>query len=280
MGVAKKPIDRSSLRDVYDILTENLIRYCTETTMKKTLLSLTLMSHLALVGCSSLSDLVLIEKKDEDKTVEDFYKDATDGFKEAQWDIAILNYEKLKAFFPYGAHTEQTYLELAYAYYKYDEPESAIQELEEFIRLYPKHSQIPYAYYLKALAKDSITKSWLDGIITDPASRDMTAILEAFNEYSELVSRFPDSDYSQFANKRLIVLRNQLARRELIIAKFYLDKQAFLAAAQRANNILENYPQSAVTQEALEVLITAYDRLGMEENRDMVLQVYQLNQKS
>ena len=94
-----------------------------------------LVYSLGLTGCSTLSSL--IEKPDDEKTVEEFYADATFGIEEQQWDLAIENYEKLKAYFPYGPYAEQSHLELAYAYYRYDEPESAILEIEEFVRLYP-----------------------------------------------------------------------------------------------------------------------------------------------
>jgi len=243
--------------------------------MKKTLLSLALIANLGLAGCSTLSEL--IEKPDEKKTVEEFYKDATEGFAEQQWDIAIENYEKLKAFFPYGAYAEQSYLELSYAYYKYDEPESAIRELEEFIRLYPKHTQLPYAYYLRALSADSVTKSWLDNFVTDPASRDTKSAERAFSYYSELTQLFPDSEYTGAARERLIVLRNQMARRELLVAQFYMERQAYNAAISRAKIVLEKYPRAASTGDALQLLINAYDKMGMVENRDMVAEVYKIN---
>ena len=243
--------------------------------MKKTLLSTLLLATFTLQGCSTLSNL--IEKPDSEKSVDEFYEAATEAFQEGQWDTAIQSYEKLKSFYPYGAYAEQSYTELAYAYYRYDEPESAIRELEEFIRLFPKHPEIAYAYYLKALAADSINRSWLDKYLTDPASRDTKSTLRAYGYYSELLNKFPDSRYAATASKRLIVLRNQMARHELQVAQYYFNKQAYLAAANRAKYIIENYPRAAVTLDALAMLEQAYEKLGMTENLADVKRVYELN---
>lgn len=243
--------------------------------MKKTLLSALLIGSLSLSGCSTLSNL--IEKPDDKKTVEEFYSSATDAFTEKQWDTAIENYEKLKAYFPYGAYAEQSYLELAYAYYKYDEAESAIREIDEFIRVYPNHPELAYAYYLRAVAADSITRSWLDKFITDPATRDIQSAVRAYQYYTQLIERFPNTRYALAAADRLIVLRNQQARHEIQVAKFYMEKMAYLAAANRAKVVLEEYPRSASISDALKILIEAYDKLGMNDNKQMVLAVYELN---
>jgi len=246
--------------------------------MKKTLLSLLLVSSLSLHGCSTLNGL--IEKPDDQKTVEEFYTDATDAFKDEQWGTAIENYEKLKAYFPYGRYAEQTHLELAYSYYKYDEPESAIVELDEFIRLYPKDKQLPYAYYLKALAADSVIRSWLDNYLTDPATRDVKSAKRAYDYYSTLLQRFPDSKYAIAASKRLVILRNQMARHEIKVANFYFDRQAYLAAANRAQYILENYPRASVTLQALQMLEKSYLKLGMKDTAADVERVYNLNKNA
>lgn len=237
-----------------------------------------LVSSLGLTGCSTLNSL--IEKPDDEKTVEEFYADATFGIEEQQWDLAIENYEKLKAYFPYGPYAEQSHLELAYAYYRYDEPESAILEIEEFVRLYPRHSQLAYAHYLKALAADSIIRSWLDNLITDPATRDVNSAQRAYNYYSDVILKYPDSQYSTAASKRLIILRNQMARSELRVAEYYFKKKAYLASANRAKYILENYSQSASTIDALALMKKAYAKLGMTQIALDTADIYELNKNA
>lgn len=240
--------------------------------MKKSLLSAVLAATISLHGCSSL-----LNKSDSDRTVEEFYSNATEAFSEENWDTAIENYEKLKAYFPYGKYAEQAYLELAYAYYRYDEPESAIRETEEFIKLYPKHPSLAYAYYLRAVAADSITKSWLDKWITDPAQRDMVSSQRAFGFYEELIQRFPETDYATSAKERLVIIRNRMARHELQVAKFYFDRKAYLAAANRCRKLIEEYPRAVINLDALKLMKDSYRALGMEQNYLDTLKVLELN---
>jgi outer membrane protein assembly factor BamD len=225
-----------------------------------------------LSGCSSL-----LLKPESEWTVEDFYQKAKTEFDSEQWSMAIEYYEKLKANFPYGTHAEQSYLELAYAYYRYDEPQSAIRELEEFIRLYPKHSELAYAHYLKAVAADSINQSWLDKFITDPASRDAKSTKEAYRAYQQVVQKFPDSQYAQASQQRLIILTNRLARRELQIAEYYFKRKAYLAAANRAEASIKNYPLAQSNKAALKLMKAAYQELGMQNHAQSVEQVQELN---
>jgi len=242
--------------------------------MKKSLLSIALASTLLIQGCSSL---IHTEKPDSEMLVEEFYAEATEAFQDSQWDTAIRNYEKLKAYYPYGNYAEQSYLELAYAYYRYDEPESAIRELEEFIKLYPKHKELPYAYYLKALAADSITKSWLDKFITDPAQRDMKSTQRTFAAYEELIKRFPDSKYALKAQERMVIIRNRMARHEFQVAQFYFDRKAYLASANRCEQLIKDYPRAVINIDALELMQQSYAQLGMNQNASDTQKVIELN---
>lgn len=214
-----------------------------------------------LSGCSSL-----MLKPESEWTVDEFYQKAKGEFDSGQWSMAIEFYEKLKANYPYGEHAEQAYLELAYAFYRYDEPLSAIRELDEFIRIYPRHPELAYAHYLKAVASDSLNRSWLDNYIADPAQRDAKSALEAYNAYQLVIQRFPTSQYAKAAQARLVILTNQLARREMHIAQYYYKRGAFLAAANRATAVIEHYPRSQSALPALNLMESAYTKLGMHEN--------------
>jgi outer membrane protein assembly factor BamD len=229
---------------------------------------------LSLTACSGL-----VEKPESEWTADDFYNHAKEAFDGQQWETAIDYFEKLKAYYPYGKYAEQSYLSLAYAYYKFDEPKSAIRELEEFIRVYPKHKALPYAYYLRALAADSINKSWFDAYITDPAKRDMKSTQQAYQYYAELLKRFPVSPYSAEARRRLIALMNRLARHEYFVAKFYYDHQAYLAAASHAQEVVQNYPRSLVNLKSLKLLAQSYGQMKMKKNAEDTWKVYRYNLK-
>lgn len=236
------------------------------------LLSIALLT-VFLSGCASL-----FNQSEDDWTVEQFYERAKSELDSRQWSKAIEYYEKLKANYPYGDHAEQAYLELAYAYYRYDEPLSAMRELDEFIRLYPRHSQLPYAYYLKALAAESINRSWLDRFVTDPASRDTQSTLEAYRAYQEVITRFPDSQYAVISKQKLVILTNRLARRDLEVANYYYRRGAYLAAANRAQTVLEDYPRSQSTRQALRLLYDAYQKLDMPENAHQIRAILEHNE--
>lgn len=226
-------------------------------------------------GCSSL-----LIKPESEWTVEEFYTKAKSEFDSSQWSMAIEYYEKLKANFPYGKYAEQAYLELAYSYYRYDEPQSAIRELEEFIRLYPRHTYLDYAYYLKAVSADSINKSWLDKYITDPASRDTKSTRQAYQAYQEVIERFPDSVYAKPSQNRLIVITNRLARGQLQVAEYYYKRKAYMAAATRTKQLIEDYPMAQSNMQALKLLKASYDKLGMLENAASVQALIELNTAS
>lgn len=223
-------------------------------------------------GCSSL-----LVKPESEWTVEEFYEKAKNEFDSSQWSIAIEYYEKLKANFPYGLYAEQSYLELAYSYYRYDEPQSSIRELEEFIRLYPRHSQLDYAYYLKAVAADSINQSWLDKYITDPANRDAKSSRQAYRAYQEVIEKFPDSVYAKPSQQRLIILTNRLARGQLQVAEYYFKRKAYMAAATRTKQLLEDFPLAQTNLKALKLLKASYEKLGMQGNADSVQAVIDQN---
>jgi len=239
--------------------------------MKKLIKPLLLIFLCSLQGCS------LIDKPKDEWDAKDYYERAAEAKESQNWSLAIQLYEELKAYYPYGEYAEQAYLDLAYVYYRFDEPESTKRELEDFLRLYPKHKHIAYALYLRALAVDSINKSWTDKWLTDPATRDMKSTQEAYNAYLILLNEFPNSRYSDKARQRLMILNNRLARNELKVAQFYYKHHAYLAAANRAKAVLENFPKAIVNVESLALLKQSYEKLGMIENARNAEKVYQLN---
>lgn len=241
--------------------------------MLKTLFLLTAIAVTgSIAGCSSK-----LFKPESRWAVEDYYSKAKSEFESKNWSTAIEYYEKLKANYPYGSHAEQSYLELGYAYYKFSEPLSAMRELDEFIRIYPKHRELPYAYYLKAVAADSINKSWLDSYITDPATRDRKTTMEAYFAYQEVITRFPETKYAKASQQRLIILNNRLARSDLKIAEYYYNRKAYLAAANRAEDVLRKYPLAQSNRKALNLLKKANEKLGLETNVETIKQVEEAN---
>jgi len=220
----------------------------------------------ALSGCGLFGD-----KGDphKDWQAADYYNAAKAEFDNHNWESAIKLYEQLEAKFPFGRFADQAQLEMAYAYYKQTETASAVSTLEKFIKAHPNNPNVDYALYLKALANFKEDLGPLARLIKqDLADRDPKAARESFEGFKDLVTRFPDSKYAPDSRERMAYLVEALARHELNVARYYMDRGAYLAAANRAQDAITRFPSSPAHRESLEIMIEAYDRMGMKELRD------------
>jgi outer membrane protein assembly factor BamD len=225
-----------------------------------------LLLALGISGCAWFADKIDPKKE---WTAAEYYQAAKEEFDNHNWDPAIKLYEQLEAKFPFGRFAQQAQIEVAYAYYKQGETAQAITALEKFIKLHPNHANLDYALYLKALVNFKEDLGPLTRIITqDLADRDPKAARESFEGFKDLVTRFPESRYAPDSRERMAYLVEALARHELKVAHYYLARGAYLAAANRAQDAITRFPQSPAHREALDVMIEAYDRMGMVELRD------------
>lgn len=226
----------------------------------------------ALLVAATLGGCGLFKDKEENRkdwTAAEYYKEAKEQFDNRNWDAAIKLYEQLESKFPFGRFAQQAQLEIAYAYYKQGETAQAMSSVEKFIKTHPNHANIDYAMYLKALINFKEDLGPLSGIARqDLADRDPKAAREAFEAFKELVTRFPESRYADDARDRMAYLIEALARHEINVARYYLARKAYLAAANRAQDALARFPTSPIQRDALDIMIEAYDRMGMPELRD------------
>lgn len=233
-----------------------------------------LITCLIFLGCSS------VDVKDETKdwSTPALYSKAKEALDKGDFTTAIKYYEALEVRDPFGRYAQQGQLEVIYAYYKSGEAESALIAADRFIKLYPNHPGIDYIYYIKGLVNFERNDSVFDRFIPlDKAQRDQNAILRAFNHFSELIARFPQSKYAGDARKRMIYLRNNLAEHELHIASFYMKRGAFVAAANRAKRIIETYQRTPAIPEALTILAKSYKIMGLNDLMTDTLRVLKLN---
>jgi outer membrane protein assembly factor BamD len=211
-------------------------------------------------------------------SAEKLYREAKDALDSGQYDLAIKRYETLEARFPYGRYSQQGQLEIAYAYYKQNEQASAVAATERFMKLHPNHPNVDYAYYLKGLVYFNEDLGLLGKISRqDRTERDPKAARESFDAFKELVQRFPESKYTPDALARMKYLINALASHEVHVARFYMKRGAYVAAANRAQYALKNYPEAPAQEEALLIMIQAYDVLGMSELRNDAERVLRKN---
>ncbi len=211
-------------------------------------------------------------------SAEQLYSSAKKNLEEADYSIAIEQYETLESRYPFGKFATQAQLDVAYAYYKYDEPEAAIAAVERFIKLNPRHKAVDYAYYLRGLVNFGRGKSILDTINErDLAEYDKTILLTAFNDFQLLLSKYPKSIYAPDARQHIVFLRNEIARANLKIAQYYASRNAWVAAANRAKSILKSYPGTTAIKAALEIQLQAYQQLGLDDLATDIQRIIDLN---
>lgn len=226
-------------------------------------------------GCSLLPEQI---DETKDWSAQKLYSEAKSALGESDWEQAIDLYEKLEARYPFGRYAQQALLESAYAYYKYDEPDSAISAVDRFIKTYPRHPSLDYAYYLRGLVNFTRGDNFMDRILPrDPAERDAGAARQAFFDFAELVKRFPESRYAKDAGQRMLFLRNNLAQYEMHVADYYMRRGAYVAAANRAKQVIENYQGTPAVPQALVVLVQAYRQLGLDDLAADAERVLKLN---
>jgi len=228
-----------------------------------------------LSGCSIFGDEQDITK---DWSAERLYSAAKERLENKDYEKAIGYYEKLEARYPFGPHSQQAQLDIAYAYYRNDEPGAAVAAADRFIKLHPRHPNVDYAYYIKGLANYLKTGGFVARIVAkDYSKRDTGAAQEAFRDFSELVRRFPNSKYSQDAAQRMLYLKNTLARHEVHVAKYYMTRGAYVAAANRARYVVENYQRTPAMPDALVVLAKSYKAMELPRLSSDALRVLELN---
>ena len=219
---------------------------------------------LTLSGCSSLGNI--FEEKDPTVglTASQLYAQGKQFLDAADFNNAIKLFEILEARYPFGKYSTQAMLDISYAYYASNQKDEAIVEINRFIRLYPNHPNVSYAYYLRALSnfdKDANVISRFFG--HDPSRYDVTDLKNSFNDFTTVVNRFPDSKYADDSINRLRYIKNQIARNELYIAEYYDKRSANIAAIERVKFMLENYGGTPSSEEGLVILVKNYNDLKL-----------------
>lgn len=242
----------------------------------KKLFTITLLALLA-HGCSWMPFF----GKDDAQPVEvpetseqELYQSAQRSLRSSNYTDAIKKLQALESRYPFGRYAEQSQLELIYAYYMGFKPDEARSSADRFIRLHPQHPNVDYAYYLKGLAAFEKDQTFLDRFVaTDQASRDIGSARDSFADFSQLLARFPGSEYAPDARQRMIHLRNLLARSEIEVGRYYLSREAYVAAVNRGRYVVENFPSTPSVADGLALMIQGYLKLNLPEPANDALRV-------
>jgi outer membrane protein assembly factor BamD len=233
-----------------------------------------------LSGCKTWHKMFGEDQEEITETlpVEAMYEEGKSAMDANNFERSSRFYQRLVARFPYGAYSEQAQLELAYVLYKQGKQEEATSAINRFIRTYPTHRHIDYAYYLKALINFDRNGSLVLRLMRqDMATRDLSGPTVSMNDFADVIRRYPNSRYAPDSRQRMIFLRNLLARHELNVGFYYLRHDAYVAAANRGKYILNAYPQSQYEGDAVALMERSYRALGQELLATDARRVLELN---
>jgi len=228
-----------------------------------------------LAGCSLLPD-----KIDETKgwSAQRLYSEAKEAIGEGNYRTALEYLDKLQARYPFGRYSQQAQLDTIFCQYRDNEPDAAIAAADRFIKANPRHPYVDYAYYMRGLVNFNRSNTLIDRLApVDRAKTDTNTARQSYNDFSELIRKFPDSKYAEDARQRLLFLHNSLAMYEANVADFYLRRGAYVAAVNRAAYVLQNYARSPATENALGIMTQAYVKLGMPQLAADSLRVLERN---
>jgi outer membrane protein assembly factor BamD len=240
---------------------------------RRGLLVMVAASAVLAAACSSIG-----RDPTEKMSPDQLYADAKDEMAAGNWQRARDLLNRLQARYPFGRHAQQAQIEIAYSHYKEGDSAQAISACDRFLKLNPNHPFTDYVYYLKGLATFNDDLGLFGNTFgMDPTARDPKAMREAFDVFKELTTRFPDSRYAADATARMNYLVTAMAQSEVNIARFYLQRGAFVAAAQRAQGAVRDYSGTPAAEEALSIMVRAYDALAMPQLRDDARRVLERN---
>ena len=233
----------------------------------KNKLVLAILAVFILAGCASKPETE--EEREPAEVI--LYQLAQDRINAKNYSGAVESLSRIERFYPFGVYAEQARADLIYAFYMSGDYDQAYAASEKFIRLYPRNTNIDYAYFMKGMTGYYQDEGLLNDIFAlDLSKRDTSPAMQSYADLTEFIIRYPESEYINAARERLIFLRNLIASSELDGAEYYMKRGAYLAAANRANYVLKNIPNSTERERALRILKEAYKQLGYDEYAERI----------
>ncbi|MEO8102004.1 MAG: outer membrane protein assembly factor BamD [Betaproteobacteria bacterium] len=231
--------------------------------MTRSIFAVLALASTMLAGCGWFGDKL---EQQKNWSVEQFYKNAKEELDSGNYAGAVKAYEALEAKYPFGRYAQQAQLDIAYARYKEGETAESVSAADRFMKLHPNHANVDYALYIKGLAYFKPDLGIFGDMLNlDPSERDPKALRESFEVFKDLAVRFPESRYADDARSRMSYLVNALAKHDVAVAKYYYNRGAYLAAVNRAENVMLRYPQAPANEDALVITVQAYEQMGLKD---------------
>lgn len=243
--------------------------------MKNIKFAILLMAVLLFAGCAKTQDVSTLY---QNKSEAQIFHDGEHLMLKGNYDKAAKHFEVLDARYPFGKYSRQGQLDIIYVYYKNNDIPSALAAAGRYIKLYPTGPHIDYAYYMRGLIRFNQNRGFFERYFpTDFAKRDLTTMRQAYGDFSLLLHYFPRSKYAPDAKVRLRYIRNMMSRHELQVAEFYFKHDAYVAAANRASEVVRFYQGTPSVPQALAVMVRSYRKLNLDKNANDALRVLQTN---
>jgi outer membrane protein assembly factor BamD len=191
---------------------------------------------------------------------------------------AAKSYESLTSRFPFTNQARQARLDLIYVYYRKGDKDNAVDAADDFLREEPTNASDDYAWYMKGMIYFEHIPFSLERFLgVDMARKPPVDILKSISAFSTVVAMYPNSQYSHDARRRMIYLRNRLAQYDIYVARYYVRRGAYLAAAERAKEVVDQYDGAPAEQDALRILAQCYAKLGLKQLENNVQRMYAFN---
>lgn len=239
-------------------------------------LTLIILMAINITGCSTLEE-------DQREMVENqgagaLYAEAKTSMENGNFSAAAQILSNIDSKFPFGPLSHQVQLDLIYAYYKTGDIEQTLATIDRFIRLNPNHSDVEYALFMRGVTNMEQDENLFQTLFdVDRSDRDPSKSKEAFEDFRRLLEKHPDTKYAKDAKQRMLYIKNRLAKYEIAVARFYMRREAWVAAANRGRYVLEYFSDTEQVQPALEIMVASYDELGLDELKNNAMKTLRLN---
>jgi outer membrane protein assembly factor BamD len=231
-----------------------------------------------LSGCASTSTTLDVPSNYRGQTPKQLFISAESALAKGNYQTATERFDALDVLYPFGKYAERAHMDIIYAYFKAGDMPATVTAADQYIRLYPISRHIDYAYYMKGVANFNQDRGTLQRYVrTDLSERDPGTLRQAFKDFSQLVCMYPSSEYTPDARQRMVYIRNLLARYEMYVAHYYYCRGAYVAAINRASNVLQHYRCSPSTLDALNLMAKAYCKLGLQYQANETLSILYAN---
>ena len=213
----------------------------------------------------------IIKEKSLDLQVLEAYQEGKQALEEGDVLFAAKKFNEAEILFPQSLWAPKSALMAAYSYYIQDYYGDAVAELDRFLKVYPKHENIDYAYYLLAV-------SFFEQIVDE--KKDTKSILNAKEKFEYIVKNFPDTDYALDAEFKIDLINDILASKEMYIGRYYYEKKKWIAAINRFRTVIDDYDTTIYVEEALHRLVEVYYTIGLVDEAQKYAKLLGYNYQS